>query len=210
MAQTTRGKSSWVPKTTKLFPPVDKPARTVHCKHQHSPKNHIGESSTARPTDHMFCSFPAANCSLGEKCLLIHGDQCLYCRKYCLHPSEQRERENHLHSCEKKEKYNQALKDSQEIECNICLERVLSKPKPAERKFGMLPECDHAFCLSCIKNWRSSSPSSGMDIFNTNNSAVRTCPVCRKLSYFVIPSVIWYSTKEEKQEIIDDYKAKCK
>jgi len=42
------------------------------------------------------------------------------------------------------------------------------------------------------------------------NSALRACPICRKLSYFVIPSVIWYSSKEEKQDIVDSYKAKLK
>ncbi|KAF5938330.1 hypothetical protein HYC85_022589 [Camellia sinensis] len=36
-------------------------------------------------------------------------------------------------------------------------------------------------------NWRSSSPTSGMDV----NSTLRACPICRKVSYFVIPSVIW-------------------
>ncbi|KAE8673550.1 Zinc finger family protein isoform 2 [Hibiscus syriacus] len=76
----------------------------------------------------------------------------------------------------------------------------------AERKFGLLSECDHRFCISCIRNWRSSSPSSGMDV----NTALRACPICRKLSYFVIPSVIWYSTPEEKQGIVDSYKAKLR
>ncbi|KAM4072973.1 hypothetical protein ACB094_11G180600 [Castanea mollissima] len=37
---------------------------------------------------------------------------------------------------------------------------------------------------------------------------LRACPICHKLSYFVIPSVIWYSSKEEKQDIVDSYKAK--
>ncbi|XP_075646880.1 E3 ubiquitin-protein ligase makorin-like isoform X2 [Castanea sativa] len=39
---------------------------------------------------------------------------------------------------------------------------------------------------------------------------LRACPICCKLSYFVIPSVIWYSSKEEKQDIVDSYKAKLK
>ncbi|KAL3580159.1 hypothetical protein D5086_017994 [Populus alba] len=76
----------------------------------------------------------------------------------------------------------------------------------AERKFGLLSECNHPFCISCIRNWRGSSPTSGMDV----NSSLRACPICRKLSYFVIPSVIWYSTKEEKQEIVDTYKEKLR
>ncbi|KAK4285516.1 hypothetical protein QN277_002207 [Acacia crassicarpa] len=200
-----RGKSRWIPKNTNL-------ASNGHLKHLSSLRNDdVGESSNAVPSKHIICTYSAANCPLGKKCLRIHGDQCLYCRKYCLHPSDQRERENHLNSCDKKEKYNQALKDSQEIECNICLDRVLSKPKASECKFGMLPECDHAFCLSCIRNWRNSASNSETDIFQiANNNTVRTCPVCRKLSYFVIPTPIWYSTKEEKQEIIDNYKANCK
>lgn len=211
-AHTTQGaSSSWVPKSTKVSP-FDKHARSLQRKHHDFLGNgDIGESSasSAIPSEHLFCSFAAANCPLGDKCSRVHGNQCLYCRKYCLHPTDRRVKENHLRTCEKKEKYLQVLKDSQEIECNVCLERVLSKPKPSECKFGLLPECDHAFCISCIRNWRSSAPTSGMDI-NNNTNTVRTCPVCRKLSYFVIPSGIWYSTKEEKQEIIDNYKANCK
>ncbi|MED6148977.1 hypothetical protein PIB30_058027 [Stylosanthes scabra] len=211
-AHTIQGaSSSWVPKATKISP-SDKHARSSLHKHQDNlNKGNVSESSTssAIPSEHLLCSFAAANCPLGDKCSRVHGNQCLYCRKYCLHPTDRRIKENHLRTCEKKEKYLQSLKDSQEIECNVCLERVLSKPKPSECKFGLLPECDHAFCISCIRNWRSSAPTSGMDFNNTNNT-VRTCPVCRKLSYFVIPSGIWYSTKEDKQEIIDNYKANCK
>ncbi|KAL0464409.1 UNVERIFIED_CONTAM: E3 ubiquitin-protein ligase makorin [Sesamum latifolium] len=116
------------------------------------------------------------------------------------------EREEHMKTCEKRQKHLEALRRSQEIECSVCLERILSKPTTAERKFGILSECDHPFCVTCIRNWRSSSPSSGLDV----NSALRGCPICRKLSYFVIPSVIWYSSKEEKQDIIDCYKAKLR
>ena len=34
------------------------------------------------------------------------------------------------------------------------MERVLEKPTAAERKFGLL-SCEHAFCLGCIRGWRS-------------------------------------------------------
>ncbi|XP_027340271.1 E3 ubiquitin-protein ligase makorin-like [Abrus precatorius] len=213
LSQTAKGTSNWVPKAARLpSSSSDKRARCSQRKHLASLGNgDVGESSasSAIPSDHLFCTFSAANCPLGDECSRMHGNQCLYCRKFCLHPTDRKQKENHLRTCEKKEKYLQAVKDSQEIECNVCLERVLSKPKPSDCKFGLLPECDHSFCLSCIRNWRNSAPTSGMDINNTANT-VRTCPVCRKLSYFVIPSGIWYSTKEEKQEIIDNYKANCK
>ncbi|CAL5404276.1 unnamed protein product [Camellia sinensis] len=73
---------------------------------------------------------------------------------------------------------------------------------PSTRKESVLMEADTDMNM----NWHSSSPTSGMDV----NSMLRACPICRKVSYFVIPSVIWYSTKEENQEIVDSYKAKLR
>ena len=166
----------------------------------------VGKRSL-RPADLPICSFAAAgDCPRGESCPHIHGDICPTCGKRCLHPFRPDEKEEHLRTCDKKQKHLEALKHSQEIECSVCLERILSKPTAAERKFGLMSECDHPFCISCIRNWRSSSPTSGLDV----NSALRACPICRKLSYFVVPSVIWYTTKEEKREIVDSYKAKLK
>lgn len=136
----------------------------------------------------------------------MHGDLCTTCGNKCLHPFRPEEREEHTKECEKKQKHIEALKQSQDIECSVCLDRILSKPTPGERKFGLLTECDHPFCIQCIRNWRSSAPVSGMDV----NSTLRACPICRKLSYFVVPSVVWYFTPEEKKEIIDIYKAKLR
>ncbi|KAL9142365.1 hypothetical protein ABFS82_14G165000 [Erythranthe guttata] len=159
------------------------------------------------PASRPICSFAAAGeCPHGLNCPHIHGDLCPTCKKHCLHPFRPQEREEHMKICEKRQRHLEALTHSQEIECSVCLENVLSKPTPAERKFGILSECDHPFCISCIRNWRSSSSASGMD----PHSALRSCPICRKLSYFVIPSVIWYSSKEEKHEIVETYKAKLK
>ncbi|KAI3444994.1 hypothetical protein Pfo_001659 [Paulownia fortunei] len=167
----------------------------------------VGYFSNVDPSDRSMCSFAAVgDCPRGEKCPHIHGDLCPICGKQCLHPFRPHEREEHMKTCEKRQKQLEALRHSQEIECSVCLERVLSKPTSAERKFGILSECNHPFCISCIRNWRSSSPASGLDV----NSALRACPICRKLSYFVIPSVIWYSSKEEKQDIVESYKAKLK
>ncbi|KAK3021148.1 hypothetical protein RJ639_047089 [Escallonia herrerae] len=190
-----------------FFPPT-KQAWISKPGHHDVPDNgNGGESNSGNPADLAICSFAAAgDCPRGEKCPHIHGDLCPTCGKHCLHPFRPEERDEHTETCAKKQKHLESLKHSQEIECSVCLERVLSKPTTAERKFGLLSECDHPFCVSCIRNWRSSSPTSGMDV----NSALRACPICRKLSYFVIPSVIWYSTREEKQEIVDNYKAKLK
>ncbi|CAM8970695.1 unnamed protein product [Rhodiola kirilowii] len=166
------------------------------------------ESAIHDPEDRSICSFAAVgSCSHGDQnCPHIHGYVCPSCGKQCLHPFRPDEREEHMKTCEKEQKHLQALTKSQDIECSVCLDQILSKPTPAERRFGLLSECDHPFCIYCIRNWRNKSPSTGMDV----NSALRACPVCRKLSHFVIPSVVWYFSKEEKQEIVDNYKAKLK
>ncbi|XP_057991668.1 E3 ubiquitin-protein ligase makorin-like isoform X2 [Hevea brasiliensis] len=189
------------------FPPT-KPAWNLDSRPNNFLENDgIIEPRNVKPEDRSLCSFAAAgNCPRGDKCPHIHGDICPTCGKHCLHPFRPEEREEHLKTCEKNQKHIEALKHSQDIECSVCLDRVLAKPTAAERKFGLLSECDHPFCISCIRNWRSNSPTSGMDV----NTALRACPICRKLSYFVVPSVIWYSSKEEKQEIIDSYKAKLR
>ncbi|KAK4842229.1 hypothetical protein QYF36_017963 [Acer negundo] len=169
----------------------------------------FGELRDLKPADRPICSFAAAgagNCPRGGKCPHVHGELCPTCGKHCLHPFRPEEREEHIKTCEKKQKHLESLRRSQEIECSVCLDRVLSKPTAAERKFGLLSECDHPFCISCIRNWRNSSATSGVDV----NTALRTCPICRKLSYFVIPSVIWYYTPEEKMEIVDSYKGKLR
>ncbi|XP_019230297.1 PREDICTED: E3 ubiquitin-protein ligase makorin-like isoform X2 [Nicotiana attenuata] len=190
------------------FYPPNQAARSENSEHHHVEEiENFVELKRINPANQSICSLAAAgNCPRGEKCTYIHGDLCPICAKHCLHPFRPQEREEHMKTCEKRQKHLDLLKHSQEIECCVCLERVLSKTTAAERKFGILSECDHPFCISCIRNWRSGSPSSGIDI----NSTFRTCPVCRKLSYFVIPSVIWYSTKEEKQDILDSYKAKLR
>ncbi|XP_074302487.1 E3 ubiquitin-protein ligase makorin-like isoform X1 [Silene latifolia] len=159
------------------------------------------------PDGQVLCSFAAAgHCPKGDKCPHVHGDLCLSCGKHCLHPARPKEREEHSKTCAKMQKHLESLRRSQEIECSVCLERVLLKPKEKDRRFGILCECDHPFCISCIRVWRGSSPSSGMDI----NSTLRACPICRKLSYFVIPSVIWYFSQEEKEDIVNSYKGKLK
>lgn len=65
---------------------------------------------------------------------------------------------------------------SRDVECGICLETVVDAPG---RRFGLLTGCPHAFCLECIRAWRAR--------IDLPPSTVRGCPVCRCISYFVIP-----------------------
>ncbi|GER37903.1 E3 ubiquitin-protein ligase makorin [Striga asiatica] len=136
----------------------------------------------------------------------VHNDRCPVCRRWCLHSDRPWERDEHVRACEGKRRRAEAMRRSREVECNVCMEFVLSKPVAAERRFGILLECDHSFCITCIRSWRSSTPVPGIDA----SSASRSCPVCRRLSYFVVPSFVWYSSMEEKKEIVDSYKARLR
>ena len=38
--------------------------------------------------------------------------------------------------------------------CSICMEVVVQKTNPSERRFGILSSCCHTYCLACIRQWR--------------------------------------------------------
>ena len=76
------------------------------------------------------------------------------CGRHCLHPHNAQEREQHQQECQARGRRRAALHASREVECAICLERVLDKASPADRQFGLL-DCEHAFCLHCIRGWRA-------------------------------------------------------
>ncbi|KAF8643082.1 hypothetical protein HU200_066954 [Digitaria exilis] len=167
----------------------------------------VQNQTSQHPAHLPICSSAAAGtCPYGKDCSQMHGDLCAFCEKQCLHPYRPDESGVHVKLCKKNNSLLEALRKSEDIECGVCLDRVLSKPTGAERRFGLLSDCDHSFCITCIRNWRSTSPTSGMDV----NSTLRACPICRKLSYHVVPSITWYSSKEEKQGIVEGYKAKLR
>lgn len=78
--------------------------------------------------------------------------------------------------------------------CGICYDVIMEKKLPFQRRFGILPNCSHVFCLECIRQWREQNQfDSGMS---------RACPICRTRSHFVCPSTYWVDTKEEKDKLI--------
>ncbi|GJP49525.1 hypothetical protein CLOM_g8725 [Closterium sp. NIES-68] len=178
-----------------------------------------GSSSVSIPSnlaDKPLCTLPRADstagacCARGPTCPFPHGDLCPHCGRYCLHPARPTEREEHMRECARLQRKVQALKLSSEIECSVCLERVLGKARPADRKFGILSHCDHPFCVGCIRNWRAAGQDSGESVPLDLDNAIRACPVCRVRSHFVTPSVVWFFSADEKQDIIEGYKRKLK
>lgn len=47
-----------------------------------------------------------------------------------------------------------AYKQSKDVVCGICMDKVYEKRNAQSRRFGILPNCSHAFCIECIVTWR--------------------------------------------------------
>ncbi|KFM28550.1 E3 ubiquitin-protein ligase makorin [Auxenochlorella protothecoides] len=106
----------------------------------------------------------------------------------------------HLRECGARHDRLAARQAAARLECAICLERVLGKAEAGARRFGLLA-CDHVFCLACIRSWRQEGE---VDV----DTALRTCPVCRQTAFFVTPSTVWPESAEQKQAIVEGYRAK--
>ncbi|KAK9841729.1 hypothetical protein WJX74_010985 [Apatococcus lobatus] len=142
-------------------------------------------------------------CPKGEACKLVHGLACQICHKHSLHPYNEGAQAAHLQECHTRHERLAARARSAVKECGICLERVLDKEVPGQRRFGLLSGCSHAFCLTCIRGWRG-HVDGGADV----DGALRTCPECRTTSYFVTPSPVWPADEADKERIVGEYKAK--
>ncbi|XP_034948500.1 probable E3 ubiquitin-protein ligase makorin-1 [Chelonus insularis] len=136
------------------------------------------------------------------KCPYLHGDICELCGRAALHPYNEEQRQQHNKACIKQHEVDMelsfAIQRSRGKACGVCFEVVMEKASRDQRRFGILPNCNHCFCLSCIRKWRQAK--------QFENKIIRSCPECRVTSDFVCPSIYWVDTKEEKEKLIVEYK----
>ncbi|XP_029674744.1 probable E3 ubiquitin-protein ligase makorin-1 isoform X2 [Formica exsecta] len=134
-------------------------------------------------------------------CTYLHGDICELCSRAVLHPHNEELRKKHTNACVKQHEADMelsfAIQRSKEKSCGVCFETIMEKSS-REQRFGILPNCNHCFCLTCIRKWRQAK--------QFDNKIIRACPECRIPSDFVCPSMYWVDTKEEKEKLITDYK----
>ncbi|OWF51252.1 probable E3 ubiquitin-protein ligase makorin-1 [Mizuhopecten yessoensis] len=146
--------------------------------------------------------FAQGHCPYEEDCAYIHGDICEMCGMPVLHPSDLDQREKHNSECMKQLEQDMelsfAIAQSKDKVCGICMDTILDKEPMTERRFGIMSNCNHTFCLSCIRKWRGAR--------QFENKIVRACPECRVTSDFVTPSKYWVESDEEKKKLIQGYK----
>ncbi|XP_030375100.1 probable E3 ubiquitin-protein ligase makorin-1 [Scaptodrosophila lebanonensis] len=142
-------------------------------------------------------------CPYGEYCRYrIHLELCEMCDQYCLHPTDQAQRKKHIREClqqhEQAMELSFAIARSKDKTCGICFDIIMEKAG-REKRFGILPNCNHIFCLECIRRWRQAK--------QFEHKITRACPECRVSSDFVCPSAFWVETKEEKDKLLNDYRS---
>ncbi|XP_052366454.1 LOW QUALITY PROTEIN: probable E3 ubiquitin-protein ligase makorin-1 [Oncorhynchus keta] len=163
-------------------------------------KDVAGDDKELRKT---LCPYAAmGECRYGLNCAYLHGDVCDMCGLQVLHPSNDAQRSEHTKACieahEKDMELSFAIQRSKDMQCGVCMEVVFDKANPSERRFGILSNCCHCYCLKCIRKWRSAK--------TFESKIIKSCPECRITSNFVIPSEYWVEDKEDKQKLIQKYK----
>ncbi|XP_072537022.1 makorin, ring finger protein, 4 isoform X2 [Salminus brasiliensis] len=98
------------------------------------------------------------------------------------------------------QEHTEAYHQSKDVLCGICMDKVYEKATEGERRFGILPNCSHAFCLGCIMKWRKTK--------EFQEEVIKACPQCRVKSSFYIPSKYWVCEGEAKAALIASFKEK--
>ncbi|KAH8343136.1 hypothetical protein KR059_005463, partial [Drosophila kikkawai] len=147
------------------------------------------------------CPYGITPCLWKEHCpYRIHMELCEMCQQYCMHPTDQDQRKVHIRECleehEEAMELSFAVARSQDKTCGICFDTIMEKTG-REKRFGILPNCIHIFCLECIRTWRQTK---------FDHKITRACPECRVSSDFVCPSVFWVETKEDKEKLLNNYR----
>ncbi|XP_033269961.1 E3 ubiquitin-protein ligase makorin-2 isoform X2 [Orcinus orca] len=161
------------------------------------------EASSSYSSEQQLCPYAAAGeCRFGDACVYLHGEVCEICRLQVLHPFDPEQRKAHEKICMSTFEHEMekafAFQASQDKVCSICMEVILEKASASERRFGILSNCNHTYCLSCIRQWRCAK--------QFENPIIKSCPECRVISEFVIPSVYWVEDQNKKNELIEAFK----
>nr|KAF6335481.1 makorin ring finger protein 2 [Pipistrellus kuhlii] len=161
------------------------------------------EASSSYSSEEQLCPYAAAGeCRFGDACVYLHGEMCEICRLQVLHPFDPEQRKAHEKICMSTFEHEMekafAFQASQDKVCSVCMEVILEKASASERRFGILSNCNHTYCLSCIRQWRCAK--------QFENTIIKSCPECRVISEFVIPSVYWVEDQNKKNELIEAFK----
>ncbi|OTF82154.1 E3 ubiquitin-protein ligase makorin-1-like protein, partial [Euroglyphus maynei] len=165
-------------------------------------QNGCEENDTSRASLPLCTFYQTHGFCVYQNCRSIHGELCDLCGYFSMHPYNKQQSDLHRSECIKEHEESMELSfayaRSKELTCGICLDVVVEKEPRAHRRFGILENCAHVYCIECIRKWRNAED---MDKRNKRN-----CPQCRVNSDFIIPSQYFYDDRAQKAKLIEDYK----
>lgn len=144
-------------------------------------------------------------CKFYRKGMCKFGTNCRNIHEYCPQILQYREMEASASSSAKQtsneiEISASVMEESSRKTCGICFDFIPRKNNKRDQIFGILPNCNHCFCFTCIRRWRQSKD------FELEVS--KGCPECRIHSDFVYPSKVWFALKCQKEQFIETEKFK--
>jgi len=126
-------------------------------------------------------------------------NRCDPCRIYCLVDEDEAQNQVHFQDPEhiKNQKiFDERMERSANKICQICNQEVINKVNyngdllpSTDRRFGIFQNCDHIFCIKCVQSWIMTG----------------LCPICLKISPYVIPSEYWIEESDEKILFFDSF-----
>ncbi|XP_023602989.1 probable E3 ubiquitin-protein ligase makorin-3 [Myotis lucifugus] len=171
--------------------------------HEAFPAPELPQQNLEMERERRLCRDAAmGQCFRGESCAYLHGELCELCGRQALHPADAAQRADHIQACMNRHQQDMelsfAVQRSADKVCGICMEVVYEKANEGERRFGILSNCNHTYCLRCIRTWRTAR--------EFRSRVIKSCPQCRVSSRLVIPSEFWVEDPAAKQELIRQYK----
>lgn len=166
----------------------------------------LGELAEARKK--IPCAFhQRERCRFGSQCVFSHDKidgRVDSSKKDSINHSKEEEKEkDSTNPCKKEVSSASAATCSyvknEENNCGICMDNIVHTGK----RFGLLSNCDHRYCIDCLRKWRRSSHKNQI----VGVAVTQTCPTCRVKSNLVMPTKK-FSVGSEKEIIIENYKRK--
>ncbi|EOD22406.1 hypothetical protein EMIHUDRAFT_240443 [Emiliania huxleyi CCMP1516] len=156
--------------------------------------------------------FAAGHCANGSRCPFRHGPARQQSAAAATPPplqrSQQPEERQQPHPEGAAAAAVSEVRASLDVACGVCLEQV-RRCVPAGL-FGIQSGCSHTICLACIRTWRASHTVSMQEGGSRVPRVARSCPECRVLSHYVVPSAFVPESAERKAMLIDGYLARLK
>ena len=139
-------------------------------------------------------------CRYGAHCMNKHefiDNVCPQCDQYI--DGTQHEHIMHQLQCIESIYTQYERMSSYNVLCGICYE----SPIQCNRRFGLLSDCPHVYCVECIRQYKSGNTDSDSD--NLSHT-LKSCALCDTQSKFIIPSDRIIVDPIRKQRVIDEYK----